>query len=171
MSTGNSGGKVMLGGMPYGPDVKRLIEAFPVPELEEGRLIPHEDLEKAVQAKKGTSRYYGVINSWISTMRDEDGIHLAWDHSMGISVLDPASLLSFREVKLRQKARQTASAINAFKWVAAVSHRLDDMGRKRLTHIMESAAKLKMALQESKKEMAIDLSPIKSLPKPPVRES
>ena len=54
--------EVWRGGLPYAPDAAKLEKAFPNPE--EGQLFKHEEFEKLLIEKRGTQRYYGVINSW-----------------------------------------------------------------------------------------------------------
>jgi hypothetical protein len=84
---------VFKGGLPYGPEVKRLREMYPVPKLTEGLRIPHEQLEGILNEKRSTGRYYGVINSWITRERNENGIFICWEPSKGLKILNPAEIL------------------------------------------------------------------------------
>jgi hypothetical protein len=162
--------KLFHGGAPYVIDVRRLMDAFPVPSLEEGRVIKHEQLEGVVNSVKGSQRYYAVINSWIHQMRNSNGIYIIWEPSVGVKVLDPAGILSHAEIRTRQKLRQTGRAIKIYAFVNR--DRLNSIGQQRLDHEMRVASVLGDALRAAKKEMAISLAPIKSLPKPQlVREA
>lgn len=152
------------GGIPYGVDVRRLCEAFPVPSLTEGREIPHHSLEEIVNVPKGHQRYYAVVNSWITQMRNSNGIFIVWRPTIGIKVLPPEGVLEHAETRTRQKIRLTKRAISTFAWVD--SKRLDATGQKRLDHITRNLTVLKDQLVAAQKATAIDLAPIKSLPKP-----
>lgn len=156
--------KPFRGGLPYGPDVKRLNEAFPVSELQEGKVIRHEELEPIVKAKHGTQRFYSVVNSWIAKQRNENGIYIAWIQGIGIKVLNPAEILQHGETRVRQKITQTGRAVRTFAWVDR--ERLDDIGQKRYDHQCLIAQRIKDSLNAARKELAIDLAPVKSLPKP-----
>lgn len=155
--------KLFTGGIPYGPDVKRIVEALPVPSLTEGTVITHEQLEEILGYKRGTSRYYGVINSWIGRQKNENSIFMRWEAATGIKVLDPAGLLNHGETKTRQKATQILRALNIFAWVDR--NRLDANGQRRLDHQILVATKLRDAATSAKKELAVEIAPIKSLPK------
>lgn len=155
---------VFKGGLPYGPEIRRLNEAFPVPELQEGRFLSHEILEVNLQLKRGLQRYYGIINSWISRQRNENGIHIAWEPGRGLKVLKPDELLASTETKIRSKGRQLGRAVNHLKWVDR--SRLDETGQRRLDNDLLVSTRLRQALDQSRKELAVELSPVKSLPKP-----
>nr|MDP9113886.1 hypothetical protein [Acidobacteriota bacterium] len=102
---------IFKGGMPYGPDVNRLKEEFPPASLTEGRMILHERLVEIVQQPKGSSRYYGVIDSWIAQQRNDNGIFMAWEPSRGLKVLAPAEILFLAESRTKQKLKQVGRAV------------------------------------------------------------
>lgn len=157
-------GQIFRGGIPYAVDVKRLNDTFPVPSLTEGRIINHSQLEAIVTAPKGSQRYYGVINSWISQMKTANGIYMVWRSAVGIEILDPANLLTHAETKTRQKIRQTGKAASIYGWVDRT--RLDSLGQQRFDHDRRVLAALGDAMQSAKKDLAVALAPIQSLPKP-----
>ena len=152
------------GGMPYEIDVKRLEADFPVNELPEGRKIEHQQIEIAIDCTKGTSRYYGVVDSWMNKIKHSHGIVLRWEPSQGVVVMTPSQVLDHTETRLRQKIRQTGRVMREFVWVDR--NRLDNIGQKRLDHQTRIANVLKEHLNMAKKELAIELGPVKSLPKP-----
>jgi hypothetical protein len=158
-----NGMAVFLGGLPYGPEIKRLREMFPVQKLTEGLIISHQTLEGVLNEKRGSGRYYGVINSWVARERNENGIFLRWEPYQGLKVLNPAELLDHAEAKTRQKIKQTARAIKMFGWVDR--DRLDDLGKQRLDHQARNAIAIRDSLESAKKQLAIDLGPVQSLPK------
>lgn len=154
------------GGIPYAIDVNRLKESFPTTELVEGRIIKHEELEKIVQVARGTQRYYGVINAWLGHVKNSTGIVIIWEQRLGLKVLNPGEILEYAETITKQKIGQTARAIKTFGWVDR--NRLDAVGQQRLDHQMRIASVMKEALTTAKKQLAVELSPVKSLPKPTV---
>jgi hypothetical protein len=156
-------GRPFFGGMPYGMDVKRLDEAFPISELTEGRVIEHDALSALLGEKRGTSRYYGVINAWLKRTLNANGIYIAWQPGDGLKVLDPAGVLNRAETLTRQKMKQTGRAIKTFAWVDR--SRLDEVGQKRLDHQVRVAQAIKAALDERRREFAVELAPVLSLPK------
>jgi len=154
---------IFEGSIPYGPDLRRIEEAFPVPSLSEGRQISHAELEAVTHAKRGSGRYYGVVNAWINRIKNQNGIVMVWQPGDGLKVLDPGEVLAFSESKTRQKMRQTARAFRNFAWVDR--SRLDEVGQRRLDHMMQATSKLKAALDSTRKEIAVELAPVVSLPK------
>lgn len=154
------------GGIPYALDVKKLNEAFTTPSLTEGRLITHEMLETVLGEKRATQRYYGVVNSWIHQQRNSNGIFVVWVPAQGIKVLSPSEILEYSETRTRQKIRQTGQAVRTFAWVDR--NRLDETGQKRLDHQMRVTNAMKNALDSAKRELAVELAPVHSLPKPKI---
>lgn len=155
--------KTFRGGLPYAVDVKRLEDAFPVEEMTEGRVITHEQMERILGEKKATQRYYGVANSWLSKLKEKHGIFVIWEAGTGLKVLDPAGILDHAETRTTQKIRQTGRAIRTFAWVDRT--RLDSTGQQRLDHQMRIASALKEAGDSARRQLAIELSPVISLPK------
>jgi len=155
--------QIFKGGIPYGPDIKRLSEAFPVPELTEGLIISHPKLEAILEIARTSQRYYGVVNAWISKQKHDNGIIIKWQPSVGLKVLNPAEVLEFAETRTKQKAKQLGRSVKWFSWVDR--KRLDDTGQKRLDHQMMVSARMAQAVASAQKELAVELAPIKSLPK------
>lgn len=154
---------IFRGGLPYAPDVNRLIEAFPVAQLAEGRLIKHGDIEVVIQSTRGSGRYYGVVNSWIGKMIAEHGIVIVWSVTEGVSVLDPTCTLNHAESRFRQKAKQIIKAVKRFAWVDR--SRLNEQGQARLDHESRLARKLCEAADQALRDSAVELAPVVSLPK------
>lgn len=158
---------VFRGGMPYGPDIKKLNESFPLDSLAEGLVLTHEKLEKAVGYRAGTSRYYAVVKSWIGRQRAENRIFIVFEPKIGVKVLNPAEVMEYAEKSVRQKIGQTGKAVRIFNWVER--ERLDSTGQKRFDHQTKVVGVIRQSLEAARKELAIELSPIKSLPRPAVR--
>ncbi len=155
--------KVFTGGVPYSVDVSRLVESFPANKLDEGRIIPHEELETSTGLQRGSQRYYGVINSWISKVKSETGIFMVWEQGDGVKVLAPSGVLEHAETITRQKIKQTKRAVNTFAWVKR--DRLNDVGRQRLDHVMRVGNAIKESIDSARRQLAVELAPAKSLPK------
>lgn len=155
---------VFPGGIPYAVDVNRLKAAFPVNSLNEGLIIKHVQLEATIDAKSGTRRYYSVINSWLSEMKNSNAIFMTWEHGVGIKVLNPSGILYHGESRVKQKSSQIQKAVKIFAWVSRA--RLDEVGQQRLDHQVRVASAIAAAARSGTKEMAIELAPVKSLPKP-----
>ena len=153
--------KQFFGGIPYGPQVNRLKDKFPKPEEE--IVYTHGELEEIIREPIGTQRYYGVINSWRNYLLHDLGIDSAWCPGEGLKILNPEDRLKVGEDQFRQGLRKTR---RAFKRTAIIPReRLDDIGRQRFDHQMKIMAKLSTAAVEAKRDLAIDLAPVKSLPK------
>lgn len=156
--------KPFLGAVPYQLDAQKLDEIFPPAELPEGKTISHEELERILGITAKTGRYYGVIDSWRAKLKNKMGIHVEWQPGRGLKVLNPAELLDHTEGQARTKGKQYARKLGAFRFVPR--ERLDATGQARLDHCVVLAAKTREFVLGSVKELAIDLAPIKSLPRP-----
>ena len=152
----------VVNGIPYGPDVRKLEEAFPSPD--EDQIIRHGEFEGLLKIESQTSRYYGVINTWRRRLRNERNIDSEWLHGIGLKILNPADRLKESERNVKQGIRHTG---RAFRRLAIVPReRLDAIGQARYDHALQVASKLTTAGKDAQRELAIDLAPVKSLPKP-----
>lgn len=156
--------EIFKGGVPYGPDRKRLEETFPVAELTEGRVIPHEMLEGVLDLKAGTSRYYGVINSWIAKVKTDHAIILAWQPGDGVAVLDPAGIMQTSESRVRKHIKGVGRGIRLHSYVDR--RRLDEKSQQIFDHKTRVYGAYQAASRLALKELPIELGPAKSLPKP-----
>lgn len=154
---------VFKGGVPYAVDVNRIKEEIPTQSLTEGTVIEHARLSALVGARAGDQRYYGVVNAWRSQMKNAHGIFIVWEPTQGVKVLAPSDILTYAEMQTRQKIKQTGRAIRHFAWVDR--NRLDATGQKRLDHQTRVASAIKDALTTARREMAVNISPVKSLPR------
>ncbi len=152
----------IVAGIPYGPDVRKLEEAFPSPE--EDQIIKHEDFESLLKIPSKTQRFYGVINTWRRRLRAERNIDSEWVQGIGVKILNPADRLKVSESNVKHGIRKTG---RAFRRLAIVPRdRLDAIGQARYDHAIQVASKLAQAGRDARRELAIDLAPVKSLPKP-----
>jgi hypothetical protein len=156
---------IFRGGIPYGMDVKRLKEAFPIPALVEGRVIKHSELLETLD-HPSASRYYCVVNSWRREMKNMNAIHIIWEPKIGLRVLDPAQLFGHTKKGINQKTRQVGRKYRDLDYVER--NRLNPVGQQHLDHHLQVRAKVAAALESASKDLAVDLAPVKSLPKPQI---
>jgi hypothetical protein len=152
----------VVNGIPYAPDVRRLEEAYPSPQ--EDQVIRHDEFEKLLKIPGKSQRYYGVINTWRKRLRTERNIDSEWLPGIGVKILNPADRLKVSESNVKHGIRHTG---RAFRRLAVVPRdRLDAIGQARYDHAITVASKLTTAGRDAQRELAIDLAPVKSLPKP-----
>lgn len=152
----------LVNGIPYNLDVQKLEEKYPTPSEDE--IIRHAEFEELLKIPQKTQRYYGVINTWRRNLRRERNIDTEWVHGVGLKILNPADRLKESERNIKQGIRHTG---RAFKRLAITPRdRLDSIGQARFDHALQVASKLTAAGREAGRELAIDLAPVKSLPKP-----
>jgi len=154
--------KFWKGGLPYGPQVKKLEDAYPAPD--EDKIIGHEELEKLTGETKGTPRYYGIVNSWRKRLFNELGIDSAWISGEGVKILPPAERLHASESDFNRGLRKTKRAVRRL--AATPRERLDEIGQQRYDHSAIVMAKMKGEAELAQKQLAVDLAPVKSLPRP-----
>lgn len=152
----------LVNGIPYGPDIRKLEEVYPNPE--EDQILNHKDLEALLQLGQKTQRYYGVINAWRRRLRNDRNIDSEWVHGVGLKFLNPADRLKESERNIKQGIRHTGRGVRRL--AITPRDRLDTIGQARYDHALLVASKLTQAGRDAKRELAIDLAPVKSLPKP-----
>jgi hypothetical protein len=156
--------KMWNAGIPYSPDVKMLEDTYP--QLEEGSMIVHSDFEEILKMKAGSQRYYGVINSWRKYLRRTRDIDTEWDRGVGLKILTPGERMGCGENDLARSIRASGRAIK--RTLGTDRDRLDETGKRRYDHI---ASKVKPFLEfanRTRREISIDIAPVKSLPKPKI---
>jgi hypothetical protein len=154
--------KGFRGGLPYGPDVQRLNDAFPI--LSEGQIFTHEMLEIPARSPMKTPRYYAVVNSWRKQHRERAGIIIEWITGTGVKVLDPGEILTASKTGTKQKLRQTQRKMKLIAY--SDRDRLNQAGQLDYDHTHHVYVVLHDAVNAAKKTLPIDVPPIKSLPKP-----
>lgn len=159
-----SDAKPFLGGIPYALDIKKLNETYPLPSLDLNRLISHEELAAVIGERVGSQRYYGVINAWKRLLRNEHAVHVLWEKKEGVRVVDQHRLHKHTRLHFIQKGKQTVRAANDFRWIDRSA--LAPEEQKVYDHDLISAAKVKAAASQEARSMALELAPIKCLPRP-----
>ena len=154
--------QIWKGGLPYGPQVQRLRDSFPNPEEE--KLFSHNEFEALLGEVRGSQRYYGIINSWRKYLINTLGIDSDWNPGEGLLILPPAKRLECGERDTKRGIRRVKRGIR--RTAATPRDRLDEIGKARYDHAAMAYAKMIPALDEGRKALAVDIAPVKSLPKP-----
>ena len=77
-----------FGGIPTGPDVKRIREKFPDNELKPGDTIGYDKIGKLIGVEYGESRFFTVTNAWRKALRTESDLIIGVVAGEGFVVLD-----------------------------------------------------------------------------------
>lgn len=155
---------IFRGGVPYGPDVKRLTEAFPHQTLTDDRVITHGDLEKVLGLDRGTSRYYGVVDAWKRGQKRFHQIYMAWEPKVGMRVLPPLGVWRHNSKRRDRGLRTTIRGISDYNYVQ--SYRLDQEQQVRFAHEYKVNSLLYGDIKRAKNELALPPQTIASLPRP-----
>jgi hypothetical protein len=104
------------------------------------------------------------VNSWIRQNRVANNIYMRWEHSVGVIVMNPEEILKHFETGFRQGGRLLRRRIRRVDWVPR--ERLNEIGQARFDHDARVVDAVDRALRQGAKQIAIELAPVKSLPKP-----
>jgi len=77
--------KTYFGGMPTGPDVRKLTKAVGCPA--EGSLITHEQLEQILEETRTSGRYRVVVTAWRKKLLADHNVDTEAEHGQGLRVL------------------------------------------------------------------------------------
>lgn len=92
-----SGAGLFRGGVPTAPDVRRLVEAFGVPE--EGALIPYTEIEKVLGYERKSCRGNTVLWTWRRQLLREHNVMMG-TRPEGLVALTPAERVSVGKTKI-----------------------------------------------------------------------
>jgi len=76
---GKTGGSVYFGGIPTGPDVKKLIDAFELSKMVPGYTIPYSEVEKIIEQQSDSNRWRSVTDAWRKKVERDYGIFIGCD--------------------------------------------------------------------------------------------
>ena len=100
-----------FGGVPFDPDIRKIREAYPDSSLEEGQVIPYEQIEAVLQVKKGTSRFLGVTNSWRKRVNNENnGLRIETEPGEGFKVLNEEEKAEYSWKRFREGMKKFRNA-------------------------------------------------------------
>lgn len=152
-------------GRPYGPDLDRLDEAFPSPK--EGDIIQSQEIAEVIGEDRSSNRYKGVVTAWRKRLRRERNIDTDAVVGVGIKVLPPADRLRCSERDYTRGVRQQLRS--EARLMSVPRERLDEKGQHRYDHARSVLAKTRDAVLSARRELAVDIAPVKSLPKRQVK--
>lgn len=102
--------RLAFGGMPTGPDVKRIREHYPDSELIEGATeITHQEIAEILGESMDSNRFRTVASAWRSAVRREAGKDIDSENKT-FKVLDDSGRLGLVERYTRKGARQERKA-------------------------------------------------------------
>ena len=102
--------KMFFGGMPTGPDVRKLMKAFAA--LSEGDEITHESVESVLEIVRRDSRYKTVTTAWRRQLLKDRNIELAAIANIGFRALTPSERVSGAVAGIRYGVRKVARSVN-----------------------------------------------------------
>lgn len=85
--------KIFFGGVPTDADVRKLEDAFGVPEI--GTEIPHEDVESVLGLNRKQSRYITVTGAWRKRMATTHNVEIAAIPKVGFKCLSDKERIEF----------------------------------------------------------------------------
>jgi hypothetical protein len=100
-------GKIYFGGIPTGPDVNRLVDAFKVQEMNLGDLIPYEKVSEIIGQGQNSSRWRSITNAWRKKIENEHNIIIRCDNEK------PAFRLIKEGEKVKYSSEKICSAAKA----------------------------------------------------------
>lgn len=126
----------IIGGVPYGPDIKKLEETFPASSLTIGRTIQKDEFASTIHEEWGTNRCMGVWAAFKKRMLSDHGVVLK-PEGEAIRVLDDNDRVDAVRGKLKTAARHV---IGANRIGATVDRKKLDEDRARSLEVAERAA-------------------------------
>lgn len=130
--------KLFLGGIPTGPDVKRLRESLP--KLTDGLEITHDDVSAVLGLSPRTSRYRAVTGAWRKDALNLDNIEIAAVPSIGFKCLSGPERLSANIKGFRQGTRKQGKSIRRVTMIRAET--LTDDEQAKQLHVMRLGQQL-----------------------------
>lgn len=100
--------KIYNGGVPYAPDLKRLTDAFGVPEP--GTLVTYEEMRAALDREVEESRFRGLVAAWRNSLEREHNVLFDAVPNVGLQALDGTGRVRHVQSKFRRGARAIRKA-------------------------------------------------------------
>ena len=101
--------KMFFGGMPTGPDVRKLITAFGKPTP--GTEMTHEEIEEVLSISRKENRYFAVTGAWRKQLLKDDGIDIGAVAGIGFRSLLDGERVSNGISGVQQGARKQMHSI------------------------------------------------------------
>lgn len=152
---------IFTGGLPTGPQVRKLEAHFPDLEAMRGEIITHESIETAIGEKRDSNRYRTVTNAWRRKVERATGIVIdgrGEAQGVGFRVLSHGDQVEFGVGQRRAGARRVRRGYQAV--ASTREESLTEEQRRVRDHEMAAAAKINAAIMEARR--SIGASPLDS---------
>jgi len=140
-------------GMPTGPEVTSLMEAFPEIEKLKGEVITHKEIQGHIKCEYPDGRYKIVVGAWRRRLLREKGIHLKGDRfdvvRVGFAVLTADEQVIDSIGGFKKAYRQIGR--NQKRAFLAEESELDAIGKRRRLAAMEHGAHIRTAMLAGEK--------------------
>lgn len=145
---------IYLGGLPTGPDVRKLEAKFPDLEALRGKIITHEEVEQLLGEPRTSNRYKTVTGAWRRKVEKSTGIVIdgrGEAQGVGFRVLLHGDQVEFGVNQRRAGARRIRRAYQA---VASTNEEKLTAEQKRLRdHEIFAAAKINAVMMATRKKL------------------
>jgi hypothetical protein len=149
-----------FGGIPTGPDVKRLLERFgsPAPGL-----IPYEEIERAIDERRGHSRFRTVVIAWRHRLLRESNIATRAEAGEGIRILTEPERVDEGKRMIGLSARRVLAQ---HRWNLMIDvTKLDELARRKHDHLVRYSLALATSAQTGMKQLNAALKVPEQLPR------
>lgn len=153
--------KVVIGGVPTSPEVKRLLAAFPDPQP--GTTISHADIETVLNLSRDSSRYRTIITAWRRQLLLEQNIDIDALSGVGFYVPAPFERVTISTRDFRRGIGRVGKAVRRISRVPM--ERLTNEEQVKAEH---TRRRMEATLSEGRsatKEIAIRLAPLEQSPR------
>ena len=104
-----------FGGIPYGPDIKKLRTLFPDSALTIGQEILYETIEQMIQSDRKSSRFYAVTRAWRRHVEQESGLFILPVDGDRFKVLNESEKLDLANREDRTAVKKTRRSMIVMK--------------------------------------------------------
>lgn len=145
---------LFLGGIPTGPDVKLLAEAFD--PIEPGDEFTHDAMEKVLSIKRDSARYRSVTDAWRRDKLRDENVEIVALPRVGFRALTPNERVDENIKGFRYGTRKQARSVNRIARVKQTED-LDAIHRQKQDHMLRSVP----ALLEAARKVVHEIQPPK----------
>lgn len=157
---------LFFGGVPTEPDVKKLLEAWPLEQLnrDRGKVITHKEIARVIEEAVRSNRYRTVVTAWRKHLETNADVSLriVAERSVGYRVLHEHERTDhgLRDAKTATRGlKRAAVRVN----MVDVT-KLDDAQTKRHDHIARGLAVASSHIDGSLKKIRAELKGVVALP-------
>lgn len=144
-----------FGGLPTGPEVKKLRAAFPKIEELRGSMIEHGQLEEILGYSRGCNRYRTVVMAWRKAVERETGVVISGIQARGegFMVLPDGEQVSFGVRERKAAGRKIRRAFSVIQSTDAA--KLSDQEKAVRRHELLFVGKMHAMLAEARKPITL----------------